>query len=122
LLLDPEATTVAELTTGGPPVGLFDDATYEAGTVTLPERGTVLIYTDGVVEARDLADEEFGLPRLIEVCTREYKDVDDLITGVMGSVRIWSGEREQGDDITLVALADGGSDQGGFAQVHRPSR
>ena len=108
LLLDPGGTSVAELATGGPPVGLFDDATYEAGTVTLPERSTVLIYTDGVVEARSLADEEFGLARLIEVCTRKYQDVDDVLTSVMGSVRIWSGECEQGDDITLVALAEGG--------------
>jgi sigma-B regulation protein RsbU (phosphoserine phosphatase) len=106
LLLTLGSTSVVELTTGGPPVGLFDDATYEAGTVTLPERGTVLIYTDGVVEARNPMDEEFGLERLIEVCTRRWQDVDELLTGVIGSVRLWSGEREQGDDITLVALAE----------------
>jgi sigma-B regulation protein RsbU (phosphoserine phosphatase) len=107
LLLDPEAKSIAELTTGGPPVGLFDDATYEAGTVTVPEKGTVLIYTDGVVEARNSADEEFGLVRLIDVCATRHQDVDALLRGVMGAVRIWSGECEQGDDITLVALAVG---------------
>ena len=108
LLLDPTSTSVAELTIGGPPVGLFDNATYEAGTVTLPERGTVLIYTDGVVEARNPADEEFGLARLIDVCARNQQDVDELVTAVMGAVRMWSGGCEQGDDITLVALAGGG--------------
>jgi phosphoserine phosphatase RsbU/P len=107
LLWDPVAKTVAELTTGGPPVGLFDDATYDVGTVTLPEKGTVLIYTDGVVEARNNADEEFGLVRLIDVCTARHHDIDALLTGVIGAVRIWSGECEQGDDITLVALAAG---------------
>jgi sigma-B regulation protein RsbU (phosphoserine phosphatase) len=107
LLLDPGGASVAELATGGPPVGLFYDATYEAGTVTLPERGTVLIYTDGVVEARSLAEEEFGLARLIEVCARNYEDADDLLAGVMGAVRIWSVACEQGDDITLLALAEG---------------
>lgn len=107
LLLDPASTSVAELTTGGPPVGLFDNATYEAGTVTLPERATVLIYTDGVVEARNPADEEFGLTRLIDVCARNQQDVDELLTAVMGAVRIWSGGCEQGDDMTLLALAGG---------------
>lgn len=107
LLLDPEAQSVAELTTGGPPVGLFDDATYDAGTVTLPEKGTVLIYTDGVVEARNRAEEEFGLVRLIDMCAREHHDVGALLAGVIGAVRTWSGECEQADDITLVALAVG---------------
>jgi sigma-B regulation protein RsbU (phosphoserine phosphatase) len=107
LLLDPIGETVAELTTGGPPVGLFEDATYEAGAVTVPEEGTVLIYTDGVVEARKNADEEFGLVRLIDVCAAGHQNVDALLTGVMGAIGIWSGERDQGDDITLVALAVG---------------
>lgn len=106
LLFDPLAKTVAELTTGGPPVGLFDHATYDVGTVTVPEGGTVLIYTDGVVEARNNADEEFGLARLVDVSARHH-NVDALLTGVMGALRIWSGECDQIDDITLVALAVG---------------
>jgi sigma-B regulation protein RsbU (phosphoserine phosphatase) len=107
LLWDPVAKTVTELTTGGPPVGLFDDATYDVGMVTVPETGTVLIYTDGVVEARNNADEEFGLVRLIEVVAARHQDIDTLLTGVIGAVRTWTGECEQGDDITLVALAVG---------------
>lgn len=107
LLWDPVAKTVTELTTGGPPVGLFDDATYDVGMVTVPETGTVLIYTDGVVEARNDADEEFGLVRLIDVFAARHHDIDTLLTGVIGAVRIWSGECEQGDDITLVALGVG---------------
>ena len=108
LLLDPVARTVAELTTGGPPVGLFDDATYDVGMVTVPKTSTVLIYTDGVVEARNHADEEFGLARLIDVSVASRQDVDALLTDVMAAVRIWSEGREQGDDITLLALAAGG--------------
>ncbi len=106
LLLDPVAKAVAQLSTGGPPVGLFDHAAYDVGTVTVPEMGTVLIYTDGVVEARNNADEEFGLARLVDVCAR-HQNVDALLTGVMGALGIWSGECDQIDDITLVALAVG---------------
>lgn len=117
LLLDPVSKSVAELTTGGPPVGLFDDATYDVGTVTVPETGTVLIYTDGAVEARNRADEEFGLARLIDICVANHQDVEALLTGVMGAVRTWSGECEQGDDITLVALAAGDIDTSRGAQI-----
>lgn len=107
LVLDPRATGVAELTIGGPPVGLFDTATYEAGTVAVPDNATVLIYTDGVVEARNSTDEEFGLARLIDVCSTSQGDTGALLADVIGAVRTWSGECEQGDDITLVALAAG---------------
>ena len=107
LLLDPEAQSVAELSTGGPPVGLFDHATYEAGAVIVPHHGTLLIYTDGIVEARNDEDEEFGLPRLIDACATTDRDMDGLLTGVTQAVRLWSGGSEQGDDMTLVALAAG---------------
>ena len=107
LLLDPEAGSVTELSTGGPPVGLFDHATYEAGAVSVPDKATVLIYTDGVVEARNHADEEFGLRRLVDACASTNRDVDGLLTSITRAVQTWSGECEQGDDMTLVALAAG---------------
>jgi phosphoserine phosphatase RsbU/P len=99
--------SVAELTTGGPPVGLFEDASYEVGTVTVPSDGTILIYTDGVVEARDPDDEEFGLARLIDVCARRHEDLGALLSAVIDTVRGWSRGREQEDDITLLALGVG---------------
>jgi sigma-B regulation protein RsbU (phosphoserine phosphatase) len=107
LLLDPDTQSVAELSTGGPPVGLFDHATYQAGAVIVPENGTVLIHTDGIVEARNKADEEFGLSRLVEACATTNPDLDELLIGITRAVQIWSGGCEQGDDITLVALAAG---------------
>ena len=115
LLLDPENASIVELSTGGPPVGLFQHATYEAGTVMVPAGGTVLIYTDGIVEARDHADEEFGLRRLIDACATANRDVDDLLTSITQAVRVWSGACEQGDDMTLVALAAGGCPKGDSA-------
>jgi sigma-B regulation protein RsbU (phosphoserine phosphatase) len=99
----------AELTTGGPPIGLFEDSAYDPGTLVLPEHAILLIYTDGVVEARNVDDEEFGLDRLVEVCMRSRDGAGPLLTAVMQAVRDWSGEVEQGDDITLLALGVGSS-------------
>jgi sigma-B regulation protein RsbU (phosphoserine phosphatase) len=107
LLLDPGTQSFAELSAGGPPVGLFDHATYEVGTVTVPQDGTVLIYTDGIVEARNAAGEEFGLPRLVDACATTGRDLDGLVYGITQAVRTWSDTCEQGDDMTLVALAAG---------------
>jgi sigma-B regulation protein RsbU (phosphoserine phosphatase) len=109
LLLDPVTRSVVHLTHGGPPVGLFEDAAFDVGMVAVPAGATVLIYTDGVVEARSPADEEFGLDRLIDLAAAPHHTLDELLAAVMDALRTWSGAREQGDDITLVALraADG---------------
>jgi sigma-B regulation protein RsbU (phosphoserine phosphatase) len=105
LLISRLYESVAELTVGGPPVGLFEDASYDVETVTLAEDGIVLIYTDGVVEARNLDDEEFGLARLIEAGAGRHQSVDALLEDVLETLRVWSSDVEQGDDITLLALA-----------------
>ena len=103
LLLAP-GSDVELLSAGGPPVGLFDEATYEAGTVTVPADGTLLMYTDGVIEARDRHDEEFGLPRLIDLCTTAHGEVAQLLPRIMEAVETWSAGLESADDITLVAV------------------
>ena len=103
LLLAP-GSAVELLSAGGPPVGLLAEATYEVGTVTVPAGGTLLIYTDGVVEARDRHDEEFGLPRLIDLCTAARGEVAQLVPRILEAVETWSDGLESADDITLVAV------------------
>ena len=49
---------------GGPALGLFDTATFEAGTVDLAPGDRLVLYTDGVVEPTDDRDREFGTDRL----------------------------------------------------------
>lgn len=95
---------VSDLTVGGPPVGLFEDSAYDAATVTVPEHGTVLIYTDGVVEARSAQDEEFGLARLVDMCAGACRDIERLPAIVMAAVQAWTGANDQDDDITLIVL------------------
>jgi sigma-B regulation protein RsbU (phosphoserine phosphatase) len=106
LLLAP-GSAVELLSAGGPPVGLFEEATYEAGTVTVPADGTLLMYTDGVIEARDRQDEEFGLPRLIDLCTAARGEVAQLLPRILGAVDRWTAGLEPADDITLVGLGRG---------------
>ena len=103
LLLAP-GSVVELLSAGGPPVGLLAEATYEVGTVTVPAGGTLLMYTDGVIEARDRHDEEFGLPRLIDLCTAARGEVAQLLPRILEAVETWSDGLESADDITLVAV------------------
>ena len=104
LLMSPGGEPAVHLTTGGPPLGLFEDATWEAGTATVPKGGTVLVYTDGVIEARNPDGAEFGMERLIEICSTRC-GCDALLGNVMNAVRVWCREGDQADDITLLAFA-----------------
>jgi phosphoserine phosphatase RsbU/P len=104
LMLAP-GSAVELLSAGGPPVGLLAEATYEVGTVTVPADGTLLMYTDGVIEARDRRDEEFGLPRLIDLCSAARGEFAQLLPRILEAVKTWSAGIESADDITLVAVA-----------------
>ena len=51
--------------TGGMPVGLFEMAPYSCDTLTMKPGDTLVLYSDGVTEAQNLAGEEFGEARLV---------------------------------------------------------
>jgi sigma-B regulation protein RsbU (phosphoserine phosphatase) len=102
---DSRADDVTLLTMGGPIIGAFHGSAYEQETVQL-ERGDLLVaYTDGVTEARNADDQEFGEARLrtiINVST----DVRarELSERIVQSVREWCGDVPPHDDLTLVVM------------------
>ena len=67
LLRNGGESTVEELTTGGTIIGMFPQTRYEEGTLALHPGDVLIVFTDGVTEALNPADEEFGEDRLKEV-------------------------------------------------------
>jgi serine phosphatase RsbU (regulator of sigma subunit) len=65
---------IERLSVGGPPIGLLPQAEYRAGRVEMAPGDTLLIYTDGIVEAADPDDEEYGLERLEAVAAARRGD------------------------------------------------
>jgi len=61
------------LTQGGLPLGIFQTSRYSESVVEFRSGDVLVMYTDGVVEARNQLDEEFGLKRLEEV-VRESRE------------------------------------------------
>ncbi|QQR73394.1 MAG: SpoIIE family protein phosphatase [Holophagales bacterium] len=59
--------TIERLSASGPPLGLLPNADYQAHATELGRGDLLLIYTDGITEAVDPADEEFGLERLAAI-------------------------------------------------------
>jgi sigma-B regulation protein RsbU (phosphoserine phosphatase) len=59
---------------GGMPVGLFEMAPYAADSVDLAPGDTMVLYSDGVTEAHNVAGDEFGEERMVEVLQRYHQE------------------------------------------------
>ncbi len=98
------ANEVIELRATGMPLGLLPDMDYPEREAVLEPGQSVLLYSDGLVEAHDPAGDMFGFPRLKQLMATERPGselIDHLLDQLHGFVgRGW----DQEDDITLVAL------------------
>ena len=99
------ATGCRTLGAGGLPSGLFADAQYEEHTVQLGHGDAVLFSTDGIIEARNGDDDDFGLDRLRELCDRNRgESADGLLARIFGEVDGFMGGARQHDDMTAAVL------------------
>jgi serine phosphatase RsbU (regulator of sigma subunit) len=86
----------------GTVLGLFQDWDCEMGERTICSGDMFALYTDGITEAFDHADEEFGEERLVEVLRRNRQRPSlELLNTVVEEVRRFS-PHEQRDDITMI--------------------
>ncbi len=91
---------------GGMPLGLFADAGYELQKLRLKSGDLVLCYTDGVTEAMNPEDEEFGEARLLEIAKGYLgRPAVDVVTAVQDAVEAHTRGAPQHDDLTLLALS-----------------
>jgi sigma-B regulation protein RsbU (phosphoserine phosphatase) len=97
--------TVETLETGGLILGMMRDVPYEVASVTLRPGDVLLMYTDGVSEALNGAEEELGEERLV-AALREFRSLPaaEMVNRIYESVRAFSGDMPQSDDLTMVAL------------------
>jgi len=97
--------SVELLTTTGLPLGLFSRAAYEEGHVNLAPGDLLMIYSDGVTEAEDGNDGEFGMERVIDVL-KSYREQSAgvIVDEMVGRIDAFVGAAPQHDDITLMVL------------------
>jgi sigma-B regulation protein RsbU (phosphoserine phosphatase) len=90
---------------GSPPVGLFANTKFAREIYDIPQGSTVVIYTDGVTEAEDAMEEQFGMERLTAVVsTHHTESAAEIHSAVRASLQEFIGERLPGDDSTLIVL------------------
>lgn len=97
--------TIEQLASGGFPLGILPMAEYELGETTLQNNEVLVIYSDGVSEANNLKDEEFGIERLGNVIknnlTRSAAGLRDKVESALSE---FTKTAPAGDDITLVIV------------------
>ncbi len=98
------AGSCERLAIGGTVTGIFDEGTFEEGRVTLEPGDRLVLYTDGITEARSASGDEFedeGLLRTLERCRR--LDAQSMVDAVFNDVGTFAGGRLQDDATAVVA-------------------
>lgn len=105
LVMDSDGNSIWLERGGGPPVGLFSNMKFAREIYEIPHGSTVVIYTDGVTEAEDPTDEQFGMDRLnAVVCTHHTETAAEMHTAIRAALQDFIGERMPTDDSTLIVL------------------
>jgi sigma-B regulation protein RsbU (phosphoserine phosphatase) len=96
---------VEYLTEGGMVVGLFAGVRYERGHVKLHPGDVVVFCTDGITEANNSSEDEFGTERLIDLVTRErHLPAQEIVQAVMTAVDSFSRGGSHEDDRVILIL------------------
>ncbi len=96
---------VLRLGDGGPVIGLFAGATYQEQTVQLLPGDLLLAYTDGISEAMNAADDEWGEDRMIvEAQAHAELNAEELMQHLFRAADAFAGGVPQQDDMTMVVL------------------
>ena len=94
--------------TNGVALGLVPDMEYQEGTFTLSPGDTVVLYTDGVSEAMNGDDEEFGNERLLKIfASSPPTNSEEANQSIFRVLDAFVGAAPQSDDITCLTLCRG---------------
>ena len=99
------ADGLRRIETGGMPVGMFEMAPYSCDTITMKPGDTMVLYSDGVTEAQNVAGAEFGEARLIQVMERYTRGSADIVLEqIIDAVKEFAHGAEQYDDVTALVV------------------
>jgi len=99
------AGVLERLEAGGLPLGVMASARFEQGVVTLDSGDLLVVFTDGVTEAENERQEEYGEPRLLEVVRGlGAGSAAEGLKIVISAVDTFVGRTRQHDDITALVM------------------
>ncbi|HEX9058367.1 MAG TPA: SpoIIE family protein phosphatase [Ktedonobacterales bacterium] len=113
---------VSELRATGMPLGLMPGMRYEENETILAPGDSVLLYSDGLVEAHNRERDMFGFPHLMEL-VGGHSGGKELIDFLLEQLATFTGQGwEQEDDVTLVTLQRTGDDGASMVATATPAK
>lgn len=96
---------MTRLETGGTVLGVVENFPFEDGVVELSPGDTLVIFSDGITEAFDESDQQFGEKRLIDaVAQHRNEPAESINQHIIEAVTTYAGSAPQADDLTLVVI------------------
>ncbi|MEE8340659.1 MAG: GAF domain-containing SpoIIE family protein phosphatase [Candidatus Neomarinimicrobiota bacterium] len=96
---------VIRLTKGGTVLGFMEDYQFEEDSIKLNKKDLIIIYSDGVTEALNKQNKEFGENRLLAILSENMNSTaNELINIVFDAVKAFVIDVAQSDDITVVVI------------------
>ena len=110
LILHKDGSSTILPLTGGVALGVAPDFPFSTDTARLEPGEALLMYTDGVSEAENIDNEEFGMDRLQAIFDGSPPESARAANdAVFAAVREFAGNRSQSDDITCLVLVRAGA-------------
>jgi sigma-B regulation protein RsbU (phosphoserine phosphatase) len=96
---------IKRLKTGGIPLGMLPDFGFEEESVPLEDDCTLIVYSDGVTEAMNSEEEQFGDDRIAAVFDKcKHASPSEIIDQLVAAVKNHAAGYPQSDDITVVVM------------------
>lgn len=97
--------SVVELRTQSLGLGMHAQAQFHELRQSILPGDTLVLYTDGVIEAVNKSAEQFGSGRLMQLVDQSHgQSVVQTTEAILGSVRIFTGKEQLADDATVIAV------------------
>jgi sigma-B regulation protein RsbU (phosphoserine phosphatase) len=96
---------IERLDVGGLPYGIMPEAQYQSASVALAPGDWLIIFTDGLVEAENARQEEYGEARLLAAIEAgKSTEPDEMLKRLMAELDLFVGQTPQHDDVTCLLL------------------
>jgi len=107
-ILRRDSGSLERLETGDLPLGINADAQFTRGSITMGARDLLVIFTDGLIEAVNDAEQEFGETRVLEVVkSSDHMGAQGTLKNLLSAVDSFVGHARQHDDLTCLLLRTG---------------
>jgi phosphoserine phosphatase RsbU/P len=105
MLIRGDGSGVLQLDEGGTVIGLFPQSEYKRGSVVMKPGDVLVCCTDGILEACNAQEDEFGKERLAEVIAKNHKkNAQGIVDAVLEQVNAFAATGKYTDDKVLMIL------------------